>query len=47
MFVYQPTFNVLDLTKHKGTEYITAWKPKGLFKASVKSFATDYKTIWI
>ena len=33
MFVYQPVFNTLRLKQDKGTEYITAWKSKGLFKS--------------
>ena len=35
MKVYQPTFNMLDLKGDKDTEYIIAWKSKGLFKSSV------------
>ena len=31
MFVYQPTFNVLELKKDKGTEYIIGWKSKGVY----------------
>ena len=31
MFVYQPTFNVLDLKNHEGTEYIISWKSKGIY----------------
>ena len=32
MFVYQPTFNMLQLKTDKGTEYITGWKSKGFFE---------------
>ena len=28
MFVYQPTFSVLELKKEKGTEYIIGWNQK-------------------
>ena len=33
MFVYTSTFNTLEVKEGKGTEYITAWKSKGLFKS--------------
>ena len=26
MFVYQPTFDTLELKKHKGTDYVLSWK---------------------
>ena len=29
MFVYQLTFNVLELKNDKCTKYIVSWKPKG------------------
>ena len=35
MLVYQPTFNMLELKENKGTEYITAWKLKELFKSKL------------
>ena len=31
MFVYQPTFNVLELKEDKDTEYIIGWKSKGVY----------------
>ena len=31
MFVYYPTFNVLELRIDKGTEYIIGWKSKGFY----------------
>ena len=37
MFVYQPTFNVLELKKHKSTEYVIGWKWKGLFESKFLS----------
>ena len=33
IFVYQPTFNALKI--HKGTEYITGWKSKGLYNSKL------------
>ena len=30
MFVYQPTFNVLELKNDKGAEYVISWNAKGL-----------------
>ena len=36
IFVYQPTFNMLELKEYKGTEYIISWESKGLFKSSLK-----------
>ena len=41
MFVYQPTFNTLDLKEDKTTEYIIVWKSKGLFKSRIEPL---YKT---
>ena len=32
MFIYHPTLNTTELKEAKCTEYITAWKLKGLFK---------------
>ena len=32
MFVYQPTFSTLAFKEDKGSEYVIAWKSKGLFK---------------
>ena len=31
MFVYQPTFNMLELKKDKSIAYVIGWKSKGLF----------------
>ena len=39
IFVYQPTFNVLELKKDKGTEYIISWKSKGVYNS--KLIASD------
>ena len=35
MFVYQPTFNVLDLKIAKGTEYVIGWKSKGVYSSKL------------
>ena len=35
MFVYEPTFNTLDLQEGKGTNYIIVWKSKVLFKSKL------------
>ena len=35
MFVYQPTFNMLELKIDKGTEYIIGWKPKGVYNSKL------------
>ena len=35
MFVYQPTFNVLDLKNDKRTEYIISWKSKRIYDSKL------------
>ena len=35
MFVYQPTFNVLELKIDKGAEYIIGWKSKGYYNSKL------------
>ena len=35
MFVYQPTFNVLELKNSKGTEYIVSWKSKEIYNSKL------------
>ena len=35
MFVYQPTFHVLELKNDKGTEYIKSWKSKGIYNSKL------------
>ena len=37
MFVYQPTFNMLELQKDKGTYYVIGWKSKSLFESKLFS----------
>ena len=45
MFVYQSTFNVLDLKIDKGTEYVTGWKSKGFYNSKlIAVHATFYLT---
>ena len=38
MFVYQPTFNMLELKIDIGTEYVTGWKSKALFESKASHF---------
>ena len=35
MFLYQPTFNVLEFKNSKSTEYIISWKSKGMFNSKL------------
>ena len=35
LFVYPPTFNVLDLKIAKGTEYVIGWKSKGVYSSKL------------
>ena len=35
MFVYQPTFNVLELTKDKSTEYVIGWISRGVYNSKL------------
>ena len=35
MFVYQSTFNMVELKKDKGTDYIISWKSEGLFESKL------------
>ena len=35
VFVYYPTLSTLDLKESKCTEYIIAWKSKGLFRSTL------------
>ena len=37
MFVYQPTFNMLELKEDKGTDYVISWKSKGLLESKLLS----------
>ena len=47
MFVCQSNFNMLELQKYKGTDYVIGWKSKGSFESKqylVLSYLT--KNIW-
>ena len=37
-FVYQPTFNMLELKTDKGTEYVIGWKSKGVYYSKLVAF---------
>ena len=40
LFVYTSKFNILKEKEDEGTEYITAWKSKGLFKSRLHPLYT-------
>ena len=42
MFIYQPTFNVLELKEDKGTEYIIGWKSKGVYNSKFIALHVDF-----
>ena len=41
-FVYQPTFDTLELKKDKGTDYVLSWKSKGVYNYKLKPFYTAF-----
>ena len=41
-FVYQPTFDTLELKKDKGTDYVLSWKSKGVYNSKLKPFYTAF-----
>ena len=41
-FVYQPTFDALELKKDKGTDYVLSWKSKGMFNFKLKPLYTTF-----
>ena len=41
-FVYQPTFDTLELKKDKGTDYVLSWKSKGMFNFKLKPLYTTF-----
>ena len=47
MFLYQPTFNTLELQKDKGTDYVIDWKSQVLFESKLlpltRAFLTNMK----
>ena len=38
VFVYQPLFNMLELKKDKGTEYVIGWRSKGVYNSKLTSW---------
>ena len=40
--VYQPTLDILELKKDKGTDYVLSWKSKGVFNSKLKSLYTAF-----
>ena len=40
--VYQPTLDILELKKDKGTDYVLRWKSKGVFNSKLKSLYTAF-----
>ena len=42
MFVYQPTFNVLELNIGKGTKYIIGWRSKGLYNSKPMALYSSF-----
>ena len=42
MFVYQPTFNMLELKIDKGTEYIIGWKPKAVYNSKLTALHSAF-----
>ena len=37
MFIYQPIFDMLEIKKDKGTDYVLSWKSYGVFTSKLKS----------
>ena len=42
MFVYQSTFNMLELKEDWGTEYVIGWKSKGVHTSKLIPFSTAF-----
>ena len=42
MFVYQPTFDTLDLKKDRDTDYLLSWKSKGVYTSKFKPLYTAF-----
>ena len=42
MFVFEPTLDLLESKKDKGTDYILSWKSKGIYNSKLKSLYTAY-----
>ena len=45
MFDYQPIFNMLELKKEKGADYIIDWKSKGMYTSKLKPLYTAFLKI--
>ena len=44
IFVYQPTFNKLELKEDNGTEYIIGWKSKGVYISKLTALHGTFLT---
>ena len=44
-FVCQPTLDVLELKKEKGTDYVLSWKSKGVSNSKLKPLYTAFLNI--
>ena len=42
MFVYQPTLDMLELKKDKGTDYVLSWKSNGVYNSKLKPLYTAF-----
>ena len=42
MFAYQPTLDLLELRKGKGTDYVFSCKSKGIYNSELKPLYTAY-----
>ena len=42
MFIYQPTLNMLEFKKAKGTYYVLSWKSKGVDTSKLKPLCTAF-----
>ena len=42
MFVYQPTFDKLELKKDKDTDYFFSWKSNGVYNSKLKPLYTAF-----
>ena len=40
MFVYQPTHDILEFKKNKGTNYVLSWKSKEVYTSKLKPLHT-------
>ena len=42
IFVYQPTFNTLELKEDNESEYVIGWKSKGVYTCNLISLYTAF-----